>query len=273
MRILRRALLLLLLTLSTPLLAAVQAGPAKSIALTVVSLPNDRHVYYVRLLEEALRQAGYTPDIQIIQGAPQPRIWQMLASNQISLMWGVQTTARNKEFASVENDLTNGLIGQRVFLVREGEQDMFAHVHSLAQLRQTGMIGGVGEGWFDAELWPLNKLPVYIKGGDWRLMFRMVANGERDVNYVVRGVNEIINEVREYPGLAIESNLVLQHDRDMRFYLSPEAAALKPVLQEALAKADRSGLKKKLIKQLIMPELDVLHLNKRTRLKLVSPPV
>jgi hypothetical protein len=263
-----RVLRLLLVPL---LFLATCAQAAEPVTLRLMALPNNRHLYYTKLLEAALRDAGYEPKIQWIDTAPQARIWKMVAENDISLMWGVQTTERDKQYASVANNLTNGLIGERVFLVRPGQEEAYANVHSLKDLRDLGKIGGVGEGWFDEELWHMNRLPVLVKGGDWRLLFRMVASGDRGVDYMVRGVNEIVNESREYPGLAIESHLILMHDRDMRFYLSPEAARYKAIIESALTQADRSGLKKKMIAQYILPELEVLHLEKRVKLKLVTP--
>ncbi|MEC5386456.1 hypothetical protein VVD49_12030 [Uliginosibacterium sp. H3] len=253
------------------LLLTTHAHAAESVSLRVMALPDNRHLYYTKLLEAALRNAGYEPRFEWIATAPQARIWRMLSDNDISLMWGVQTTERDTQFASVTNNLTNGLIGQRVFLVKQGQEGAYASVRSLDDLRALGKVGGVGTGWFDAELWQLNKLPVLVKAGDWRLLFRMVASGDRNVDYVVRGINEIVNEARDHPGLAIESHLILMHDRDMRFYLSPAATRYKSIIERALAQADLDGLKKRTIAQYILPELETLQLDKRVKLKLVTP--
>ncbi|HSD38598.1 MAG TPA: hypothetical protein VLC92_13880 [Rhodocyclaceae bacterium] len=204
---------------------------------------------------------------------PQARIWRMVANNQLSLIWGVQTSTRDHDFASVSNQLTNGLIGERILLVRKGHEQDYAHVKTTDDLRRLGKVGGVGEGWFDVEVWQLNALPVYIKSGDWRQMFRMLANGDRGIDYMVRGANEIVDEAASYPDLGIEPNLILAHDRDMHLYLSPEAERYKSIIESALAQADRSGLKNKLIAQYILPDLKVLNLDKRLRLKLNTPPL
>lgn len=253
------------------LLASVCAQAAETIHLKVMELPDNRHVYYTRLLEESLRAAGYAPRLEFIKNVPQARIWRMTARSELSLMWGVQTSARDHDYASVANSLTNGLVGQRVLLVRKGQEQDYSGVRNLDDFRKLGRVGGMGEGWFDVEVWQLNALPFYVKAGDWRNLFSMVAYGGRGIDYVVRGVNEIVNEATNYPGLAIEPSLVLMHDRDVRFYLSPKAARYKPVIEAALAQADRSGLKKKLIAQYILPDLKVLNLEKRLKLKLNTP--
>lgn len=258
------------------LIAPLAYGPRASavgevIDLRLPTLSSGRHVYYVKLLEESLKAAGYVPRITLVDPMPQPRIWHALAAGQISAVWGVQTDTRDRDFPSVVNALTSGVIAQRVFVIRAGTESAYASVTTLADLRATGKIGGVGEGWYDAELWQFNRLPVLVKPGDWQAMYRMVANGDRNVDYVVRGVNEAVDEIGSLPGLMIEPNLVLVHDRDMRFYLSPSNAALAPIIEDALARADRSGLKRKLIAQYILPTLAPLKLDKRHRLVLTPP--
>ncbi len=99
-----------------------------------------------------------------------------------------------------------------------------------------------------------------------------MASGERGIDYIVRGVTEISSEARNYQGLGIEANLLLTHDRDMRFYLSPDSARHKAIIENALIQADRNGLKKKLIAEYLLPELRDLNLEKRQKLKLVMPP-
>ncbi|WP_083748596.1 hypothetical protein [Pelomonas sp. KK5] len=238
--------------------------------MRLVALPDNRHLYFTHLLEESLRAAGHEPVLTIVANVPQPRIWEMVASNQLSLIWGVQSRARDAAYASVANALTNGLAGQRILLVRKGQEQAYAGVRTLDDFRRLGKVGGLGAGWFDVDAWRSNGLPLYVKPGDWRQMFAMVASGERGIDYIARGASEIVNEVRAHPGLAIEQNLVLVHDHDMRFYLSPEAARYKPVIEEALAQADRSGLKKRLIERYLMPDARGLSLDRRVRLKLDS---
>ncbi|MFA9439980.1 substrate-binding periplasmic protein [Uliginosibacterium sp. sgz301328] len=270
MAFVRRFLCCLLLI--TPFAYGPQARAAgEVIDLRLPTLSSGRHVYYVKLLEESLKAAGYVPRITLIDPMPQPRIWHALAAGQISAVWGVQTETRDRDFPSIANALTSGIIAQRVFVIHAGTESAYADVNTLADLRATGKIGGVGEGWYDAELWQFNRLPVLIKSGDWQAMYRMVGNGDRNVDYVVRGVNEAVDEISALPGLVIEPNLVLVHDRDMRFYLSPANAALAPIIEDALARADRNGLKRRLIAQYILPTLAPLKLDKRRRLLLTPP--
>jgi hypothetical protein len=249
--------------------AGVQAGG--TIALRVAELPDKRHVYYTKLLEESLAALGYEVKYTFVKGVSQPRIWKMVESDQLSFIWGVQTKIRDTEYAFVDNRLTNGLIGQRLMLIPKGQEQAYAGVNSLEDLRRLDKMGSVGVNWFEAELWAINRLPVYTKSGDWRELFPMVRSGARGIDYVVRGANEIAVEAAHYD-LAVEPRLMLTYERDMRYYLSPSTARYKALFDKALAQADRSGLKKELIARYFGRDLKSLNLEKRVRLKLAMPP-
>ncbi|MEO7494170.1 MAG: hypothetical protein ABIT83_13885 [Massilia sp.] len=261
------------LTLLIGALLGVSAGAraGETIHLRVAELPDKRHVYYTKLLEESLAALGYKVRYTFVKDVSQPRIWKMVESDQLSFIWGVQTKNRDAEYAFAVNSLTNGLIGQRLMLIPKGQEQAYAKVNSLEDLRRLDKMGSVGINWLEAELWAINRLPVYTKSGDWRELFPMVRSGARGIDYVVRGANEITIEAAHY-GLAVEPRLMLTYDRDMRYYLSPATARYKALFEKALAQADRSGLKKELIARYIGQDLKGLNLDKRVRLKLAMPP-
>lgn len=255
------------------LLAAAPVTAADAIHLRIARLLNDRHVYYVALIREALREDGHPVDITLVDSMPQLRLWSAVHDGQLSLIWGVPTQEREQQFIGVDNRLTNGLVGERVLMVRKGMADDYARVRTLDDFRALHKVGGAGEGWFDVELWQRNRLPLMVRKGDWSVLFRMVAQGDRGVDYIIRGANEVVFDSKANPDLEIEPHLVLSHDRDMRLYLGPGNAALKPVLEHALARADRSGLKKRLIAEYLLPSVASLHLDERVHLDLDTPPL
>lgn len=248
------------------------AHAGERISLRIATLGQDRHLYYTKLLEESLKAAGYEPDIVFVKDLPEPRIWSLVAKDGLSLIWGVQTAARDHDYVSINNPLTNGLIGQRVLLVKAGQENMFAQVHTLDEFRRLGKVGGAGSAWFEAEVWRFNHLPLYAKTGDWRRLFPMVENGDRGIDYIVRSTIEISKEAEDFKGLAIERHLILSYEGDTHFYLSPATARYKAIIENALAQADKSGLKRKLIAQYLLHDAKGLNLDKRVTLKLATPP-
>ena len=198
MRRLLRIFSFIFLVLSAQCVLADNPMPIK---LRMTALVNNRHAYYVALLDESLRAAGYLPQIELLDPMPQQRQWAAVKTGELTLAWGVQTTERDKEFVGVNNRLTNGLIGLRVFLVPKTSKEAYAHVRTLSDLRALKKIGGAGDGWFDVELWRLNRLPLEVFKGDWNRLFGMVAAGNRGVDYMIRGAHEAVIDVQSNPDL------------------------------------------------------------------------
>jgi len=99
----------------------------------------------------------------------------------------------------------------------------------------------------------------------------MVESGDRGIDYFSRGVNEIIAELKEYPGLEIEKNLVLQYDRDFKFYLSARTSLMKPAIEEALTKAKESGMMDRLVNKYWANDFAQLNYTKRIVIRLQTP--
>ncbi|MFT3733752.1 MAG: hypothetical protein QM776_01730 [Rhodocyclaceae bacterium] len=262
--------------LFAPLLAAllllqIPASFAADILLRLPSGASGNHVYFHRLLTESLRAAGHSVTLEDGGSMPQPRAFAQLESGFITADWMLQTPERDTQFVRIDHPLTQGLIGQRVLFVPKGSENMFANVKDLAQLRATGKVAGLGKGWFDTKVWAANDLPYAEQGGEWRQLFPMLAAGGRGIDYFPRGANEIIAEAALYPDLSIEPNLLLVYQRDFYFYLGRGNAGLKPLIEAALRQAEKSGLQKALFDEHVGRPLAKLNLDKRVRIKLVTP--
>lgn len=249
---------------------AVPAGAAE-VALRMPELSGQRHVYYQKLLEDALKAAGHTAKIEVVKNVPQPRIWYMVENDEIDVFWGLQTKERDTKYPSIGNNLTNGLIGKRILLIPKGDAGKYEKVTNAADLKALNLTGAFGTGWFDGKVWAANQLAYREIAGDLAQIYKMVEAKDRGVDYFARGANEVVEESKNAAGLQIEPKLVIAYDRDVRFYLSKEGAKHKAVIEEALAKADSSGLKKKLIDANFSAAIASLDLPRRTTIALKSP--
>jgi hypothetical protein len=261
------------LALGALMLATLVApSHADEVELKIPIISGQRHLYYVGLLEAALRAAGHTPKIVIVSKVPQSRLWNEVERGGITLFWGLPNTEREARYIGVGRDLTAGMIGQRVLLVPIAQQGVYATVKSVDDLRATGKVAGLAKGWVDVGIWNQSRLPVFIKEGEWTELFKMVADGQPGVDYLSRSVLEAETEMGENgAGLAIEPKLILKYDLDMRFYLSRHNAALQPVLESALDKAERSGLIKKYSRNYYQKLTRSLHLKERRVITLPLP--
>lgn len=245
------------------------AGVAQEVSLRFPEAPFGRHIFYATLLEEALRAAGHSPRIEVVPDVNPQRCWLLLQSGGLDVYWGLQSAERDKRYTPVAHGLTNGLIGQRVMLIPEADMERYAKVTTLAEFRATGARAVFAPGWFDAKVWAANALPFEEIAGSRANIIELLRSHRLD--YFPRGANEVLEEARFQPRLAIEPHLLLVYARDFRFYLSASAARHRAVIEDALQRAERSGLKKRLIEQFFGPSLVGLNLERRTRIELQLP--
>ncbi len=234
--------------------------------------PN-QHPFFHELLTTALQEAGHS--IRLVpRKLPQSRVVKYLDAGEISLFWLLESAQRNQAYLPIEVGLTNGLIGKRVLLIRKGDQYRFDQVKTLEDLRALRLVGGMGEGWFDVQVWQANGLIYREQSGNWESIFRKLALG-RDFDYFARGANEILAEAGSWPDLDIEQRLLLVYDRDFRFYLSPAGphagAPYREAISAALNQAQHSGLIDRLVKKYWAPSFKALNLDKRIRIRLAAP--
>ncbi len=247
---------------------AAHAAQDVTLDIPIIEEHSNQHLFFHTLLYRALLEAGYQPKL-VVHKVPHLRAKQLLETGDLSLLWLVESQARNQHFIPVEVGLTDGLIGQRVLLIRPEDQEWFAQIEQLDDLRQQGIHTALGKRWFDVKVWQMNQLPYVTVDGNWRTMFTLLKKGR--VDYLSRSVLEVIQESREHPSLVIEKSLLLVYDRDYRFYLSHKAAHFKPLLEEALSQAKRSGLIQRLVESHWQQDFKQLRLDQRQSLKLKTP--
>lgn len=270
-RLICRSLIMLILCglLNTTLsVRAAHAAQDVTLDIPIIEEHSNQHLFFHTLLYRALLEAGYQPKL-VVHKVPHLRAKQLLDTGDLSLLWLVESQARNQHFIPVEVGLTDGLIGQRVLLIRPEDQEWFAQIEQLDDLRQQAIHTALGKRWFDVKVWQMNQLPYVTVDGNWRTMFTLLKKGR--VDYLSRSVLEVIQESREHPSLVIEKSLLLVYDRDYRFYLSHKAAHFKPLLEEALSQAKRSGLIQRLVESHWQQDFKQLRLDQRQSLKLKTP--
>ena len=260
------------------LLAALPAfGQAETVApleLRIAVVSDGHATYFLRLLEESLQLIHQPYHIHYVKDIPARRMWWMAGKGDINIFYGMRSKDKDgsTRIVPVRNALTNGLIGQRVFLIRRADQQVFARVQSVDDLRSTGLIAGFGAGWGDARVWKATALPLYEHAAPWNTIYAMVAAGNRHVDYLPRGVIEVSKEARAHPELVVEPHLLVDYPGDFGFYLTSEAASYRPIIERALREAEATGLKARLIDEAFGADIRALDLHRRLHLHLAATP-
>lgn len=250
------------------------SAPPAPLELRIAVVSDGHAAYFTRLLEASLKLIKQPYHIQYVKDIPARRMWWMLGKDDINLFYGMQSKEKDNDqrLVVVRHGLTNGLIGQRVLLIRHADTQVFAQVRSVADLKRTGRIAGFGAGWGDTKVWKAAGLPLYEHAAPWSTIYAMVAAGNRHVDYLPRGVIEVLEEARRHPELAVEQHLLLEYHADFAYYLNPSVAHYRPIIERALREAEATGLKARLIEEEFGADIKALNLNRRVRVPLSMPP-
>jgi hypothetical protein len=254
-----------------PIAVATEASTTEGIKLILPTYPDNSQLFYIDLIEKSLTAAGVSYTLEFEKDLPQLRAVEMLDQGQLSLMWLVASAERDTKYTRVNVGLTNGLIGKRILLIPSGQSAVYENVQNLEDFRNLGKVGAFGKGWFDVKVWEANGLPYQEIDGEWRVIYDMLAKGDRGLDYFSRGFTEIVGESTEHPNLEIEKHLVLIYNRDFYFYLSSSAAQYKDILEAALLKAQTDGLIDELVQKYWADSFTKLNMDARIQIELETP--
>ncbi|MBP0588189.1 hypothetical protein J8I87_00290 [Paraburkholderia sp. LEh10] len=158
----------------------------------------------------------------------------------INLHWTSMEAQAERGLNVVHIPIHRGLIGYRVFIIRQDRQPDFDRIETLDDLRS--MTGVQGLGWIDTEIMRNAGLVVQTPS-TYETIFKMVE-GKR-VDYFPRGVIEAYPEVESRketePGLAVENRLLLAYRSDFLFYVSAHHERLAATIARGFAAAWRDG--------------------------------
>ena len=267
-----------LVLLSAALLALPPVAFAGPEAPRLVTYPSadtptdERGSYYIQLLKLVLNKID--PTIEVRASADTSgilRSFSRIAAGQgVDVMWAPTSPQRERDYLRVRVPLDKGLLGWRIFLIKDRDRERFANVQSLPQLK--AMAAGQVAEWEDATILRANGLPV-VDAMQYRDIFKMLA-ADRFV-YLPRGIGEIQGELHNYQhlGLAIDTNLALHYPLCAYFFVARDNTVLAQDLETGLQRAMKDGSFERLFQQINGPAIREAGLNRRRVFELSNPAV
>ncbi|SAL86253.1 hypothetical protein AWB74_07626 [Caballeronia arvi] len=165
---------------------------------------------------------------------------ELATGKTINLHWTSMDAQAERGLNVVHIPIHRGLIGYRVFLIREDRQADFDRVQTLDDLRSMTAVQGLG--WVDAEIMRNAGLPVQTPS-TYETIFKMLEG--RRVDYFPRGVVEAYPEWEARGAtqsrLAVEQSLLLAYRSDFLFYVSPNHGELAATIARGFTSAWRDG--------------------------------
>lgn len=168
----------------------------------------------------------------------QARMIQEFDSGQLDVLWVGTNADFERRFRPIRIPLFKGLLGHRLFIIRQGDQARFDRVRSLEQLKQIPV--GQGRTWADTEILRSAGLEV-LTTNKYVNLFPMLEGGRFDA--FPRGAHEPWAEVRDWAhlDLTVEEGLMLVYRMPLYFFVGHQDRELARDLEEGLNRAIADG--------------------------------
>ncbi|NQZ08240.1 MAG: hypothetical protein HRT35_13865, partial [Algicola sp.] len=160
------------------------------------------------------------------------------ASKELEVLWTMTDAAREEVLLPIRIPLLKGLMGYRIFIIRQEDQVKFRDINTLAQLRK--LIAGQGHDWPDTQILRANKLKV-TTSSSYIGLFEMLQSKRFD--YFPRSITEAQSEQPLYQpkGLITEDSLLLHYIAPFYFFVALANTTLAKRLETGLQIALEDG--------------------------------
>lgn len=230
-----------LLFLLLPAIAV--AAPERVVLPALHESAREHAAYFPKLLRLALDKTVATDgpyDVSHFdQQLTSPRqVLEVKNQGVINVMWDGTDAQRERDLLPVKISLLRELNDYRVFLIRKGDEQRFAKLSSLDELRR--MSAGAGVNWPSTAILRANGLPV-VTSIAYEYLFPMLAAKRFD--YMPRGIYEAYYEQRSHAklGLVIEKTIFFHYPVPFYFFVSRDNPRLAARIERGLRIALKDG--------------------------------
>lgn len=195
--------------------------------------------YCMGMLELALSRFEHNYTVQPVTGnRTAARAIEDVRDGVLDVVWGSSDAEIESTLQPVRIPLYKGLLGHRIFIIRQGDQYKFNHINTLADLKQVTL--GQGSTWADTKILQENGLPV-IPVYKYPSLFYMLDGDRFDA--FPRGLQEPWAEIAARPelALAVEQRLMLMYRMPFYLYVSKNNPQLAADLERGFNLAIEDG--------------------------------
>lgn len=222
---------------------SLHAQPTKVVIPHWGANGDQQNTYFYKLLQLAFSEteALYGPvDLQIYpEDLSSARLMADLKQNvSVDVVWNGTSEQREKDFLPVYVSLLKELNEYRVLLVRKEDQQKFAQIQSLEDLRK--LTAGSGADWPSRNVLNHNALPV-VAVNNGALLYPMLKAKRFD--YISRNMFEAWSEEKLYEkdGLIVEKTLLLRGGVPFYFFVNKHNTQLAERIKLGLDMAVADG--------------------------------
>jgi hypothetical protein len=257
------------------LLCLVLESHGAAAATEVVRFPkpefagDHRSDYARQLLQLALSKTGIDYRIEPAEFAmsQERQVRELEAGRTIDVAPIPSSPEREQRLLPIRIPINKGVLGWRVGLIRKGDENLFAGVKTLADLKHVRL--AQGQDWPDTKILEANGIDV-IAAPSYEGLFKMLEVKRFD--YFPRSIMEVWDEqANTADKLAVEPHLALHYLYDAYFMVNRNNVKLAEDIRNGLEKAIADGSFDKLFQEYYGERLRKAHLETRTVIELKNP--
>jgi len=235
------------------LVVAVISFPLRAETMSFVYPPpevsgDERHLYYWQLLDAALASNRDKYGDYSLSAYSLPMTFQRAAAEvatgngRVNIISRATNLDLEKRLRPVRIPLDKGLLGLRMFLIRQETQGALNNVRTLGELQQFSV--GQSSAWSDVRILQSAGFRLVLSDG-YAPLFPML--GARRFDLLARGAIEIASEWRAFhgsvPELAIEERFLLYYPMPRYFFVPRNEAGERMAerIEDGLLRLRRSG--------------------------------
>ncbi len=211
----------------TPIKVIYSEGPREALILDVLKL----------VISKSDRADKYTYE-SLAEVVTEKRGINMIKSGRLDVTWvGVQEQYANA-MLPIRIPVLKGLLGHRIFIIREGDQAKFDKVKTLEDLRRIPL--GQALFWGDTAILKANKMNV-VAPVRYASLMPMLARGRFD--FFPRALHEPFSEVKREKDLhlAVEDSVLIIYPFAMYFYVHLDNKRLAMDIEQGFRRAIADG--------------------------------
>ncbi len=197
--------------------------------------------YPLAVLSLALNQTGVNYQlIPSVKHYSQSKNLNRLKDNrEINVVWSMTDKQREEELLPIRIPIYKGLIGWRLFLIREDMQERFKYIQNLEQLLKLNPVQG--SDWPDTKILQANGFDT-VTNLNYNALFEMLSSAQGD--FFPRSLIEIwyeIDSVNTENKLIIEPSKGIRYPAAIYFFLNKKNRPLANLITIGLEKAIENG--------------------------------
>ncbi len=208
--------------------------------LTHPAPADEKDQLIVAILQLALTKSGqaHAYDLQTNPAIEASSTADAITSGNVDITWANAQYEQHAHMSPIRIPILKGLLGHRIFLIREGEQDRFNTIDSLEELKRIPL--GQARFYNDTDILKQANMNV-IDPVKHESLFKMLEGGRFE--FFPRAVHEPWQEISAHQDLplTIEENILLVYPYALYFYVGANNAELQATIETGFRAAIEDG--------------------------------